>query len=224
MTRITILEREDMNTEQGKVFDDIKAAGSPTGGPFWAYIRHPILMRLTSDLGGYLRESDLSGRERQIAVLTVIRFWGGNYPWAVQVRSSLDVGLDQEIVDAINRRREPPITDPRERAAYQVASELASTHRLSDQTYAAAEAEKQKLRAGIVATGVRNAAILGVIAFILLFASIVALLVGLIHVLEPMIGPLGATLAVFGAGLVITIILALLAKGCITRMKKALAP
>ena len=85
-------------------------------------------------------------------------------------------------------------------------------------------AEKQKLRAGIVATGVRNAAILGVIAFVLLFASIVALLVGLIHVLEPLIGPLGATLAVFGAGLVITIILALLAKGCITRMKKAIAP
>ena len=140
MTRITILEREDMNAEQGKVFDDIKESGSPTGGPFWAYIRHPVLMRLTSDLGGYLRESDLSGRERQIAVLTVIRFWGGNYPWAVQVRSSLDVGLDQEIVDAINRRRDPPITDPRERAAYQVASELVSTHRLSDQTYAAAEA------------------------------------------------------------------------------------
>ena len=83
---------------------------------------------------------------------------------------------------------------------------------------------EQKLRAGIVATGVRNAAILGVIAFVLLFASIVALLVGLIHVLEPLIGPLGATLAVFGAGLVITIILALLAKGCITRMKKAIAP
>ncbi len=140
MTRITILEREDMSAEQGKVFDDIKESGNPTGGPFWAYIRHPALMRLASDLGGYLRDSELSARERQIAVLTVVRFWDANYPWAVQVRNSLAAGLDQEIVDAINARKDPPITDPRERSAWQVATELVSTHRLSDQTYAAAEA------------------------------------------------------------------------------------
>lgn len=118
-----------------------------------------------------------------------------------------------------------PHTDGPEEAAREDSVRDAFARLYADaRAYAAAEAEKQKLRAGIVATGVRNAAILGVIAFILLFASIVALLVGLIHVLEPLIGPLGATLAVFGAGLVITIILALLAKGCITRMKKAIAP
>jgi len=118
-----------------------------------------------------------------------------------------------------------PHTDGAEEAAREDSVRDAFTRLYADaRAYAAAEAEKQKLRAGIVATGVRNAAILGVIAFVLLFASIVALLVGLIHVLEPLIGPLGATLAVFGAGLVITIILALLAKGCITRMKKAIAP
>lgn len=90
--------------------------------------------------------------------------------------------------------------------------------------YAAAEAEKQKLRLGLIMAGLRNAAIFAVAAFLILFASLVALLVGLIHVLEPMIGPLGATLAIFAAGIVIAILLLLLAKGCITRMKKAIAP
>ncbi|WP_062733840.1 hypothetical protein [Sphingobium abikonense] len=90
--------------------------------------------------------------------------------------------------------------------------------------YAAAEAEKQKLRLNLIMAGVRNAAIFAVTAFLILFASLVALLVGLIHVLEPMIGPLGATLAIFAAGIVIAILLLLLAKGCITRMKKAIAP
>ncbi len=90
--------------------------------------------------------------------------------------------------------------------------------------YAAAEAEKQKLRLSLIMAGVRNAAIFAVTAFLILFASLVALLVGLIHVLEPMIGPLGATLAIFAAGIVIAILLLLLAKGCITRMKKAIAP
>ncbi len=90
--------------------------------------------------------------------------------------------------------------------------------------YAAAEAEKQKLRLNLILAGVRNAAIFAATAFLILFASLVALLVGLIHVLEPMIGPLGATLAIFAAGIVIAILLLLLAKGCITRMKKAIAP
>lgn len=90
--------------------------------------------------------------------------------------------------------------------------------------YAAAEAEKQKLRLSLIMAGVRNAAIFAVTAFLILFASLVALLVGLIHVLEPMIGPLGATLAIFAAGIVVAILLLLLAKGCITRMKKAIAP
>lgn len=140
MTRIKVLGREELNADQGKVYDSINDVGGPVGGPFWAYIRHPALMRLTSDLGTYLRESDLSDRERQIVVLTVVRFWDGNYPWAVQVRASLAAEVDQAIIDAINARKDPPITDPRERAAYQVATELVSTHRLSNETYAAAEA------------------------------------------------------------------------------------
>jgi 2-keto-3-deoxy-galactonokinase len=89
--------------------------------------------------------------------------------------------------------------------------------------YAAAEAEKQKLRAGIIATSVRNAAILGVVALMLVFATLVALLVGLILALQSRLGAMGATFTVVGGGLLVAVILLLLAKGCITRMKRAIA-
>jgi 4-carboxymuconolactone decarboxylase len=138
MTRIKILERGDMNEEQGKVYDDVKAAGGPLGGPYWAYIRNPALMRLAQDVSNTLRASDLSNRERQIAVLTVVRHWDGQYPWAVQVKASLAAGVDQEIVDAINARQTPPLTDAREKAAYKVAGELLADRGLSDATYAEA--------------------------------------------------------------------------------------
>ena len=36
MTRIAILKREEMNEEQGAVYDDAKAAGRPLGGPYFA--------------------------------------------------------------------------------------------------------------------------------------------------------------------------------------------
>lgn len=136
MTRIKILTRDDMNEEQGKVYDDIQAAGGPLGGPYWAYIRNPTLMRLAQEVSNCLRASDLSNRERQIAVLAVVRHWGGEYPWAVQVKASLAAGVDQHIVDAINDRQTPDLTDPREAAAYGVAKELLADNGLSDTTYA----------------------------------------------------------------------------------------
>lgn len=139
MTRIKILPREEMNEDQGSVYDQIGEEGGPRAGPYWAYIRHPKLMRLCQDLGNWFRGSGLSGRERQIAVLTVVRFWDAHYPWAVQVRASLAAGVDQDVIDAINARRDPGLTEPREKMAYNMATQLVRDHRLSDATYQEAE-------------------------------------------------------------------------------------
>ncbi|EQB30705.1 hypothetical protein M529_18350 [Sphingobium ummariense RL-3] len=90
--------------------------------------------------------------------------------------------------------------------------------------YASAEMDRQRLRAGILGTGVRDAAVLALVALILLFSAIVALLVGLILTLERSIGPLWATLAVVGGTLLATLVLLLLAKARIECMKKAITP
>ena len=67
MTRIKILPREEMNEDQGSVYDQIGEEGGPRAGPYWAYIRHPKLMRLCQDLGNWFRGSGRSGRERPLA-------------------------------------------------------------------------------------------------------------------------------------------------------------
>lgn len=90
--------------------------------------------------------------------------------------------------------------------------------------YASAEAEKQKLRVGIIGGAVRNAVIFATVALMLLFASIVAFLIGLIIALAPRLGPLWATFAVLGASMIVALLLLLLAKSSINRMKKAIAP
>ncbi len=141
MTRISILTDDEMNHEQKAVIKESVASGKPHGGPFWAYIRNPKLMRIVQDMSGCIAEVSLTPRETQIAVLTVARHWGAKYPWAVQVRNSLKIGLDQEAVDAINSRQPLPTDDRREALAHQVANELLADHGLSDATYeAAAEA------------------------------------------------------------------------------------
>ena len=139
MTRITILKREEMTAEQGKVYDEVKAKGGPLGGPYYAYIRTPRLMRAAQEMGNCLRESALTPRERQVAVLTVIRHWSSKYPWAAQARASLAAGLDKDTIEAINARKDPKLGDPREKLAYEVAKELLANKGLSDATYRAAE-------------------------------------------------------------------------------------
>lgn len=139
MTRISILDRSDMNDEQGQLYDEVKAAGGPVGGPYWAYIRNPKLMRLAQDMSGCLQQGGLTTRERQIAIMAVARHWGAEYPWAVQARNSLAAGIEPEILDAINEGDVPAVADRREQAAYEVASELLADKGLSDATYARAE-------------------------------------------------------------------------------------
>jgi hypothetical protein len=118
------------------------------------------------------------------------------------------------------QREDAPGDTARDESVKDVLSRLYADGR----AYASAEAEKQKLRAGIVAIGVRNAAIFGVISLMLAFASIVALLVGLTITLSHIMAPIWATLIVVGGALVIVLLLLLAAKGAISRMMKAITP
>lgn len=90
--------------------------------------------------------------------------------------------------------------------------------------YMEAEGDRQKLRASLIAAGVRDAAILIVIAITLGTGTIVALLVGLIIALAPILSAIGAIGAVLGSALAIAVILLLLARARIARMKRDIRP
>ena len=70
--------------------------------------------------------------------LIVARHWNARYPWFAQVRRSLAVGIDQEVIDAINTRKTPSFADARERACFVVSSEMLANKGLSDETYVTA--------------------------------------------------------------------------------------
>jgi 4-carboxymuconolactone decarboxylase len=139
MTRIKILARDEMNAEQGRVYDAAKAASAPVGGPYYAYIRLPKLFEAAQNLRAAMAPGPLSRREQQVVNLVVARHWNARYPWFAQVRASLTAGIDQAVIDAINARGTPTLTDAREQTCFTVASELLANKKLSDTTYAAAE-------------------------------------------------------------------------------------
>ena len=139
MARIAIIDRADMNAEQARVYDAAKESGGPVGGPYYAYIRLPKLFEACQNLRACLSSGPLSRREQQIVNLVVARHWNARYPWFAQTRASLAVGIEQAVIDAINARQTPNLTDARERTCFVVARDLLANKGLSDETYAAAE-------------------------------------------------------------------------------------
>jgi 4-carboxymuconolactone decarboxylase len=139
MARKKILDRGDMDAEQGRVYDAAKQTSGIVGGPYYAYIRLPKLFDAAQTLRESLGSGPLSRREQLVVNLTVARHFNARYPWFAQVRASLAAGIAQAVIDAINARRTPDLSDPRERTCFTVASELLASKTLSDATYAAAE-------------------------------------------------------------------------------------
>ncbi len=139
MTRIASLDRAGMNTEQARVYDAAKQTSGIVGGPYVAYIRLPKLFEACQNLRASLASGPLSRREQQIVNLVVARHWNARYPWYAQVRNSLAIGIEQAVIDAINARATPALSDARERTCLVVAREILANKGLSDSTYAAAE-------------------------------------------------------------------------------------
>lgn len=135
MSRISALTTEQMSEEQRKVFEESRAMGAPTAGPYTAYLRTPDLMRLNREVGNYLRRCSLPGRLRQMIVLRTIKHWGARFAWVVQVRNSLREGLEQSIIDAIDQGREPALSSPADIAALALCRELLETKQVGDATY-----------------------------------------------------------------------------------------
>ena len=139
MARIAIIDRDDMNAEQARVYDAANKSGGPVGGPYLAYIRLPKLFEASQNLRASMSAGPLSRREQQVVNLVVARHWNARYPWFAQARASLAAGIEQAVIDAINARKAPNLADARERTCFVVASELLANKGLSDETYAAAE-------------------------------------------------------------------------------------
>jgi 4-carboxymuconolactone decarboxylase len=139
MTRIAIIDRADMNAEQARVYDAAKQTSGVVSGPYYAYIRLPKVFEASQALRAAVASGPLSRREHQLVNLAVARHWNARYPWYAQVRNSLSVGIEQPVIDAINARKSPSLTDARERTCFAVASEILANKGLSEQSYAAAE-------------------------------------------------------------------------------------
>ena len=135
MSRIKELSPAEMTQDQRELYESTRAGGGLLGGPNIAYLRIPTLMRLNQATVGYLRSNSLPPRLRQFAVLRTVKFWGAKFAWAYHVPASLKEGVEQDIIDDIEKGREPVSASPKDKAVLRICTELLETHRLSDKAY-----------------------------------------------------------------------------------------
>lgn len=149
MPRMEPLRPEAMTDDQRAVYDAlvsgkrgaaIKAPDGTLIGPFNAMLLNPHVGNRVQSLGEALRfDISLSRRVIEIATLVVGAHWRAQFEWWAHERLAKQAGLSDEIIAAIKRGERPALDDASEATAYDVASELYRTQRLSDATYARAE-------------------------------------------------------------------------------------
>jgi len=110
--------------------------GYAVRGPFVPLIRSPEVMLRAKAMGDYLRfKSTLGPRLNEMVILITAREWSQQYEWQAHHPIALKEGLRSDIAEAIADGRRPTGMAEDEEAAYDLATEILRTRRVSDATY-----------------------------------------------------------------------------------------
>lgn len=139
--RFARLGLDDLQGEARDLADRVlQVSADGLGGPFNLLLRSPRMGAKMMALLSYFNEESqvLDPVCRRLAVLVLAREAGAIYAWWTHCRRALARGeFSQDVIDAINRRAEPPGLDARQQATVAFARDLARNGRSSDASFAA---------------------------------------------------------------------------------------
>ena len=142
MSRLPDLAYDQMDAEQKRIHDEI--AAGPRGvvvGPLKVWLHSPALADRAQKLGAYARyHSSLPPHLSELAILVTGSIWKSDFEWYSHVGPAREAGIAEDVIEAIRNGAEPTFTDEQSRMVYTVSREMHETRRLSDETYAKAEA------------------------------------------------------------------------------------
>ena len=148
MNRLIDIPPEQLTAEQKTVFDNLTAGRGRILGPYKVWIHSPTVAAGMEAIGTYLnKRGKLTTREVEIGILVIAQHWDANYVRQAHIKMGKQVGLSQEIIDAVLAGRDPKLSDPHERGVHRFATSLLSGAKLSDAEFA--EIEQAICRDGV---------------------------------------------------------------------------
>ena len=140
MNRLLEIPNDKLTPEQTTVFEQLTAGRGRILGPYKIWIHSPKVASGMETIGTYLnKKGSLTPREVEIGILVIANHWNGEYVKQAHIRMGKEVGLSQEIIDAILAGRDPKLTDPHERGVYAFATSLVSGKKITDAEFAEIE-------------------------------------------------------------------------------------
>ena len=148
MARLTPVRPEAMTDDQRTLYDEILGGKRGPGmrredgaliGPFNAMLLNPHVGDRVQRLGEALRfDISLPRNVIEVATLVVGSHWRAQFEWWAHERLAQQAGVSEAVIAAIKRGERPDFSSDDEAGAYDVASELYRTQRLTDASYAKA--------------------------------------------------------------------------------------
>lgn len=146
--RFAILQPDQMNAEQKKLFDTIVAGPRAqnyggeaarrvlSGGPFNAWMRSPELGYRLQAVGEHVRfNTSIPKRLNELAILITAREWTSQYEWHAHHALAMKEGLDPAIAEAIANGKRPTGMKEDEAAVYDFCIQLHRAKKVDDANF-----------------------------------------------------------------------------------------
>ena len=136
--QLTVDQLDEAQRPLGEQIMKVSSVG--IGGPYNSLLRSPVLGQRLFDLFHYLRwETSVPMRLNEFAILIIGRQWRSQIEWFAHAPIAAKAGLSPDIIAELKAGKRPSNMAEDEAVVYDFVTELTTTHKVSDETYARAK-------------------------------------------------------------------------------------
>src|SRR5258708_7193971 len=136
--QLTMDQLSDAQKPLGEQIMKVSSVG--LGGPYTPMIRSPVLGQPPYGLFYYLRwQTSVQTRLNEFAILIIGRQWRWQVEWFAHAPLAAKAGLSADIIAELKSGKRPSNMAEDEAVVYDFVTELTTTQKVSDETYARAK-------------------------------------------------------------------------------------
>ena len=139
--RFPQLSADQLNEAQKPLAEQVmKVSSVGIGGPYNLLLRSPVLGQRMFDLFDYLRwNTSVPTDLNEFAILIIARQWRSQMEWFAHAPIATKAGLSPDIIAELKANKRPSKMAEKEAVVYDFVTELTTTHKVSDETFARAK-------------------------------------------------------------------------------------
>jgi 4-carboxymuconolactone decarboxylase len=138
--RFPQLTMDQLDARQKPLGEQVmKVSSVGLAGPYNPMMRSPVLGQKLFDLFAYLRwDTSVPVKLNEVAIIIIGRQWRSQVEWFAHAPLAQKAGLSPDIIADLKANKRPANMAEDEATIYDFVTELTTTHKVSDATYARA--------------------------------------------------------------------------------------